>query len=163
MIILSAIFVLLLFLQIFIVVILLSGYHIVDPALFDRVRATGSVDALDVAAQLGRFDLVSMFLGIIALLIGVIAVSGFWMIRGAAMRAAEVAAKIEAKEQAEKVAERVARTYLEENTPKLVSSMVQSLKDTSLTLPPDIGLTPEEVQEVTAEAEEIGPNQDGHE
>lgn len=163
MIIAGIIFAFLLCLQIAVIALLLSGYHIVDPALFDRVRATGSVEALDVAAQLGRFDLVSMFLGIIALLIGVIALCGFWMIRGAAMRAAEVAAKTEAKEQAEKVAERVARTYLEENTPKLVSSMIQSFKDASFTPPLAVGLTPEEVQEVTAEAEEIGPNQHGHE
>jgi hypothetical protein len=147
-------FCLLLLLQVTIVILLLSGYHIVDPALYNRVKSTGSADTLDVAAQLGRFDLISMFLGIIAVLIGIMAVSGFWMIRGAAIKAAEDAAKVEARIQAEITA----RIYLEENTPALVSGVLKSRGEP---MAPNIGLTEEQIQEVTSGATEIGENQNG--
>lgn|GEM_PF-4316063 len=148
-----------------VVLTLFKDYHFVDPAIYDRVVDTGSKDALDVAAQLGRFDLVSMILGIIALLIGIMAVSGFWMIRGAAVKAAEDAAvsasRSVADKQATTVAELVAQGYLAENVPKLVDSMLKSILATAPTVAPETGLTPEEVQEVTARAQEIGPNHNG--
>lgn len=144
-------------LQSFALIALYKDYHFVDPALYDRVKATGSKDVLDVAVQLGRFDLISMFLGTIALLIGVMAVSGFWMIRGAAIRAAEEAAKLEAKSQAtlvsEKIAEDVARRYLEEKAPALVETV---LKFQGIVRPAQVDLTKAEADQVTSDAVEIG-------
>lgn len=142
-----------------------KDYHFVDPALYDTVVEKKSKDALDVAAQLGRFDLVSMLLGIIALLIGIMAVSGFWMIRGAAVKAAEDAAVRVAEEvataQAKRAAEAVAQGYLAENVPRLVQTMVKSYMDTAPSATPNAGLSPEQVQEVTEDAKEIDPNQNG--
>lgn len=88
--------------QVVAIFILFNEYHFVDPALYESVKSAESRDVLNVATQLGRFDLVSMFLAVVTLFLGVIALAGFWTIRGAALRAAEAAAREEVKNSAEK-------------------------------------------------------------
>lgn len=145
------------------VITLYNDYNFVDPALYKTVEKDGGNDTLKVAVQLGRFDLVSMLLAIVTLLIGIFAVSGFWMIRGAAIKAAEEAALAEAKKQSEatakETAEKIARAYLEEKTPELVENMLKSMGEL---VPPKIGLTAEQIQNVTSGSVEIGGNQNGN-
>ncbi|GEM_PF-4736666 len=121
--------------------------------------AKANPDALKLAYDVGVLEILSIGVTFFTVILAMAAFFGFWMIRGAAVRAAEIAAKAEAKEQAEKTSERIARQYLEEKTPILVASVLQSK---GLDQTPNIGLTPQQVQEVTSDAKEIGPNQDGH-
>ena len=46
-------------------------------------------DALQVAAQIGRLDVIMMILAVVTLLVASSAVAGFWLIRQAAISAAE--------------------------------------------------------------------------
>jgi hypothetical protein len=52
-------------------------------------------DAIQVAAQAGRLDIVSGLLGALGILIALSAIFGFWSVRGAAMKAASAAAREE--------------------------------------------------------------------
>lgn len=50
-------------------------------------------DSIQLASEMGRLDIVSLVLGIFGLVIGIVAICGFWMIRGAAIGAAKAEAK----------------------------------------------------------------------
>lgn len=117
-------------------------------------------DALKLAYDVGALEILSLSVTFFTVILALAAFFGFWMIRGAAVRAAEIAAKAEAKEQAEKIAEIVARKYLEEKTPELTRNMLQTLGTGPAQA---IGMTPQQVQEVITEATEIGGNQNGSE
>jgi len=72
---------------------LLKDYHFVDPALYDEVKDKTSLDAIRVASELGRFDLASMFLAGISILLGVAAIFGFVEVRFRSEKRAEEAAR----------------------------------------------------------------------
>jgi len=144
--------------QIMAIIMLFKEYHFVDPALYDAVAKSGDLDTLSVAVKLGRFDLVSMLLGLIAVLIGMAAMSGFWMLRGAAKNAAAQQAKEEAGPIAREESARIAREYLEEKAPELIANMLQSK---GIPEKPEIGMSAQQVQEVIDEATEMGGNQNG--
>lgn len=72
---------------------LLKDYHFVDPALYSSVKDTESLNAIHVAAELGRFDLASMFLAGVSLLLGVAAIFGFVEVRWRSEKRAEDAAR----------------------------------------------------------------------
>lgn len=96
--------------QVVAIIILFNDYHFVDPAIYESVKNAESKNVLHVAAQLGRFDLVSMLLAVVTLFLGIIALAGFWMIRGAAVRAAENAAREEIKTNASHYIKEMAET-----------------------------------------------------
>lgn len=58
------------------------------------------VDGVQLASELGRLDIVSLILGLFALILGVVAFCGFWMIKGAAIEAAREAARLEINKKA---------------------------------------------------------------
>jgi hypothetical protein len=122
--------------------------------------AKANPDALKLAYDVGVLEILSIGVTFFTVILALAAFLGFWMIRGAAVRAAEIAAKAEAKEQAEKTASLTARRYLEEKVPALTKNMLQTLGTTPA---PEIGMTPQEVEEVISEATEMGGNQNGSE
>jgi hypothetical protein len=58
-------------------------------------QALESPDAIHLAGELGRLDVVSIFLAGLGIFIGIVALGGFWMVRRAAMNSAGEAAKVE--------------------------------------------------------------------
>ncbi len=91
--------------QIIFIIALLKDYHFVDPALYDAVKAEKSRDIIQLAGQLGRFDMASMFLAGIAILLGMAAIFGFLEVRSKAIRVAKDEATLEAARVAQEVAE----------------------------------------------------------
>ncbi|MER8509135.1 hypothetical protein [Mesorhizobium sp. M0199] len=75
----------------------LKQYHFVDPALYEAVKDAKSADILELASQLGRFDLVSMLLGMFGILLGLGAIVGFSELRFRAREVAGETAQIEAR------------------------------------------------------------------
>lgn len=73
--------------------LLLKSYHFVDPALYNEVKDQTSLDAIRVASELGRFDLASMFLGGISILLGIAAIFGFVEVRTRSAERAEATAR----------------------------------------------------------------------
>lgn len=77
-------------------------------------------DAIAYAGQIGRLDIISLVLGLLALTIGIGSIGGFWMIRSAAVRAAEKEARQEIRECAPKIV----RDFLGEN-PQVISEVLR--------------------------------------
>ena len=59
----------------------------IPPGVVDKAGITP--DALQVAAQIGRLDVIMMILAVLTLLVASSAIAGFWLIRQAAISAAE--------------------------------------------------------------------------
>ncbi|MNL47298.1 hypothetical protein D3C87_1700800 [compost metagenome] len=130
------------------ILILFNDYNFVDPQLYETVKDAKSLDVLNVASQIGRFDLISMFLGIVAVFIGIVAVLGFWTIRGAALKSASDAAREEMKATGEKHVkewiEKHGRTFFE---------AAGSVQEGSAV--PSIGIGDEKAAQITKNADEI--------
>ncbi|MEQ8283763.1 MAG: hypothetical protein RIC04_06615 [Parvibaculum sp.] len=77
-------------------------------------------DAIAYAGQIGRLDIVSLVLGLVALAIGIGSIGGFWMIRSAAVRAAEEEARKEIRE----CAPEIVREFLGEN-PQIIAEVLR--------------------------------------
>lgn len=92
-------------LQVVAIAILYTDYKFVDPALYEAVKDTKSLDVVNVAAQLGRFDLASLFLGGTSLVIAIAAVFGFLEVRSKSVRVATEVASLQAEKTAQEVAE----------------------------------------------------------
>lgn len=58
------------------------------------------IDGIQLASEMGRLDIVSLVLGLLTLILGLVALCGFWMIRGSALEAACEAARIEINQKA---------------------------------------------------------------
>ncbi len=71
---------------------LVFGSKLVDPALYLDEAAKGHYEAITVASQLGRFDLISAILGMFGVLVGLAAIFGFIEVRTGAREAARAAA-----------------------------------------------------------------------
>lgn len=98
-------FVLLHIMQIIAIVMLFKEYHFVDPALYEAVKDQKSVDAMHVASQLGRFDMVSLILSMIGIFISLAAIFAFIEVRSRSVRVAAETAEREAARVAQEVAE----------------------------------------------------------
>lgn len=70
-------------------------------------QAAQSVDAVHMAAELGRLDLVSVLLATLGIFLAVAAVGGFWVIRGAALHAARETARDESQRYLDREAGRL--------------------------------------------------------
>jgi hypothetical protein len=84
---------------------LFKDYHFVDPAIYNEAVKSGNADAIQVAYQIGRLDLASMFLAGISVLLGLAAIFAFVEVRSRAIRNAAETAKLEATRVAQEVAE----------------------------------------------------------
>ena len=71
-----------------------------EQLIVDLSQAHEHGDAIGVAAQIGRLDIVSIVLGLFGLLLGIAAFVGFWMIRRAAIEAAKDEARRAINEKA---------------------------------------------------------------
>ncbi|ANL52884.1 hypothetical protein [Rhizobium phaseoli] len=91
--------------EIIVIWTLLKDYHFVDQSLYQAVETTKSSDALHVAVQLGRFDMISIFFAGVSILIGIAAIFGFAEVRSRSEKRAEEAAKPIAAQIARSVAE----------------------------------------------------------
>lgn len=67
-------------------------------------QATDKVDAIHLAAEVGRLDIVSLVLALLAILLGFSALIGYWAIRSAAIAASREEASMIAKKVAEQEA-----------------------------------------------------------
>ena len=61
------------------IVLLFSSHEFVDPALYAVAAENGSKDALSVAYDLGRLELLALSLTVLAVSIGIFAVLGYWI------------------------------------------------------------------------------------
>lgn len=119
-----------------IILTLLKEFHFVDPALYDEVMAAKSNDVIHVASELGRFDMASLLLGIVSILIALAAIFGFAEVRW----------------RSEKKAEETARLVVEQKVPALFNEALKargSLREFSI----DIGGIDE--KKLMAKASEI--------
>lgn len=91
--------------QIISILILYKDYRFVDPALYEAVKETKSLEVINVAAQLGRFDLAAMFLGGTSIIIAIAAIFGFLEVRSKSVRVAIETATLQAAKTAQDVAE----------------------------------------------------------
>ena len=122
---------------------LFSSHNVVDPALYRAVVKTESLDALQVATQLGRLDVVSSILAMFGILIGLAAIFGFAEVR---VRAKEVAGDV-ARDEAKTAMD----SYLNEKAPAIIRAHVE------LILPPSNSSTGDAV---AAAYTERGPKTD---
>jgi hypothetical protein len=113
-------------------------------------EATKNPDALKIAYDVGVLELLSLSLTLFAIVLAIAAVFGFWMIRGAALRAARDAAKAEVKE----IATTLAKEWIEENAKSILA---QSAKAVSGSTTPTIEIDAQTQAEVIADAEEVKP------
>jgi hypothetical protein len=74
------------------IIALFKDYHFVDPALYEAVKDQKSLDAMHVASELGRFDMVSAYLGVFSIFIALAAIFAFVEVRTRAEKAANEAA-----------------------------------------------------------------------
>lgn len=77
-------------------------------------------DAIHVAAQLGRLDLVSVLLAAIAVLLALAGIYAFFSVKNSA--------RIVARETAEEIAEKAANLYLQEKLPEIIDSYKDFIK-----------------------------------
>jgi hypothetical protein len=82
-------------------------------------EAVNKADAIQLAAELGRLDIVSILLACFGILLAIFAVGGFWLIRGAAINAAKNEARLIAREEAQSIAKEEAKRYMEQNAASL--------------------------------------------
>ena len=84
-------------------------------------------DVIQYAAQLGRLDLVSVSLAILAILMGLGGLVAFLDLRSTAKRHARREARI----LAEATAERVTNEYLQRELPKVIKAYIELERDSS--------------------------------
>jgi len=116
---------------------LLKDYHFVDPSLYHEVKDKTSLDAIRVASELGRFDLASMFLAGISILLGVAAIFGF----------------VEVRFRSEKRAEETARQIVDQKVTALFNEAMKTRGDGAL---PHVGVTKAVEADVLSKANELG-------
>jgi hypothetical protein len=136
-------------LQLVLLAVLVKDYHFVDPALYDTIKTQDGRDVLYVASQLGRFDLVSLFLGAGGLFLGAAALGGFWMVRSAAVSAADAAAR----EESNTLVPKLAREWFEREG-RAIFEQAAAINQGAKTATIDIDET--EAQQVIKAANEIG-------
>lgn len=112
-------------------------------------KAVENPDALQIAYNVGVLELVSLALTILAIIIGLGAFFGFWMIRGAAMRAAEDAAH----EEMEELVPKLARQWFENEGRKIFEEAAALRTGAS---DPSIDITGAAEATVIRNANEIG-------
>ncbi|PYE98914.1 hypothetical protein C8J35_103515 [Rhizobium sp. PP-F2F-G38] len=127
-------------------------YHFVDPTLYETVKDQDGRDALFVASQLGRFDMVSLFLTAAGLFLGGAALTGFWMIRAEATRAAQKEAREIASQTAAVEAALVSRKWIEDEGKALLREYAMVQQGAA---DPTIGVTAAQASAVIAEATEV--------
>lgn len=91
----------------------------VDPAMYDEAKKASTVDALHLALQVGRLDIVSLMVAFYAIFAGVAAVFGFIEVRQRAVTVAGVAAEEEAK--------RLIQDFLDNKAPGIIREHVEFL------------------------------------
>lgn len=69
-------------------VIYFTGHHFVDPEAYRLAKSEHSIDALKVAYNTGRLELVALSLTVLGVAVGVFAVLGFWVYGHVVERAA---------------------------------------------------------------------------
>lgn len=116
--------------------ILFGDYHFVDPALYEQVKSKASLDAISVASQIGRFDLASMFLAIVSILLGIGGIVGF----------------IEVRFRTGKLAEETARQMVDEKVSALFDEAMR-VKGQSTAV--NVGMTEEAVSDVIGKSHEL--------
>ena len=84
-----------------------------QPSAAMVAAAEGKADAIHLAAEVGRLDVVSLILALLAIILGFGAIAGFWMIRSAATKAAADMAKKVAEEEAVPEARRATIEWLQ--------------------------------------------------
>lgn len=116
----------------------------------ERVKeASENPDGLKLAYDVGVLEILSVGLTIIGVVFAVSAVAGFWMIRGAAVKAADKAARDEVKDLVPKLA----REWFEREGRKIIA---ESAKLNQGSEEPVVGLKESVVAEVINKANEIG-------
>lgn len=95
----------------------------------NSLKDATSPDAIEIAAQLGRLDLVSLLLALVGLVLVAGGIFAFINFRGIARKQA----KQEATEIAKKIAEQVANQYMQDEGARLVKNYVRFYIDN----PPD--------------------------
>lgn len=100
------------------IVILFTNYPFVDSKIYEYAHDKHSVDAIQVAMELGRLDFVSLVVSVFGILGGFAAIFGFIEIRGRAERKAIEAATPKAEEiasqEVRKLLPSIIRRLLEE-------------------------------------------------
>lgn len=104
-----------------------------------------SQDAIALASQLGRLDLVSLLLTIVGITIIVVGWIAYIDFRNLAQSRAETVAK----DIAEKVAERAANEYLQRELPDVVETYADYLKDSD-------PISDQSAEELSSTQEETG-------
>lgn len=82
-------------------------------------EAVANPDALQIAYNVGVLELLSISLTFFAIMLGLAAFFGFWMIRGAAMKAAAKAATEESTAVAKRTAEDIAKQWIKDNAAEI--------------------------------------------
>lgn len=85
----------------------------VMPSAAMAAEAKDHVDAIHLAAEVGRLDVISFILGALTIVLAIGALLGFWVIRGAAMSAAKEEAKRVAEQEAVPEARRAATSWFQ--------------------------------------------------
>lgn len=84
-----------------------------------------ATDVIHYAAQLGRLDLISTLLAVVAILMGLGGIVAFLNIK---MSAKDTAREV-AREVAEEEAERIANNYIQANLPDIIAAYKDMIKD----------------------------------
>lgn len=139
--------------QISILLTLLKNFNFVDPALYDAVVDQKSLDAMHVAAQLGRFDMASMVLAMIGIFISLAAIFAFLEVRSRSVRVAEESARAEAKIVAERVAKEAAEQSMKPVANRIVEEFFDNRGIDFNKLAVDYGIIPEDLNGIAAALE----------
>jgi hypothetical protein len=127
----------------------------IPPSRIDQ--AIANPDALQVAYNVGVLELLSLGLTLFAILLALVAVFGYWTIRGAAKRAASETAKTEATTISKETAERIARQWIKENAASIFEEVSKSIGPKAV---PSVGISEAEADEVMAASSELEPKND---
>jgi len=121
------------------IALLFGRAQLVDPALYGEAKSQAGLDAIHIASQLGRLDIVSLILAMFGLLVGIAAIFGFIEVRSGARDAASEVAKAEAKAHMDK--------YLNDEAPTIIRTYVE------LIIPPIQGPSGDDVADAYRERE----------
>ena len=117
----------------------------------DRIKeALEHPDALRAAYYVGVLEILSIGLTVLGIVIALAAGFGFWMIRGAAVRAAREAAKEEIKV----IAAKQAKEWIEEHAKGIIAQSALAVAGSST---PTIAIDPTAAAEVIESADELKP------
>ncbi|RWA67484.1 hypothetical protein [Mesorhizobium sp.] len=94
------------------IVLLFTQYHFVDPELYAAAKANPGSDALSLASQLGRLDVVSLILTLAGLFLAFLGIFGFVAVRREAIA--------ESKDAAEEVIPEEVKKYMDMKASALI-------------------------------------------